>query len=123
MSETLSINSEMFQVMREQFDSVLKSIVQMLEAGDEGEINLKVGVDKKYEFEYDETLSKDVEKQRLDVKWDITRVIKAKKYKVDGRVKEDYYLETDEDGEIQLVKVEQISIFNGQGNKVVDMQR
>lgn len=123
MSEMLSINSDMFVVMREQFDTVLKSIVQLLEAGDEGEINIKVGVDKRYEYEYDDVLGEEVTKQRLNAEWDITRVIKAKKYKVEGRVMDDYYLQSDDDGEITVIKVEQVSMFDGQGNKVVEMRR
>jgi len=79
MAEKLSINSDMFEKMRNQFDDILNSIVRILEADDEGEINVKVGINKKYEFEYDEELGKEVEKQRLVADWDITRVIKAKK--------------------------------------------
>lgn len=123
MAEKLSINSDMFEKMRNQFDDILNSIVRILEADDEGEINVKVGINKKYEFEYDEELGKEVEKQRLVADWDITRVIKAKKYKVEGCTTEDYFFKQDEDGEIKLVKVEQISMFDGQGNKVVEMKR
>lgn len=123
MAEKLSINSEMFSNMRKQFDTVLNSIVQMLEAGDEGEINVKVNIDKRYLFEYDEDEDKEIEKQKLEASWDITRVIKAKKYKLDGRTLEDYYIEVNDDGDINLIKVEQVSMFDGQGNKVVEMRR
>lgn len=123
MSEKLSIKSELFDRMREQFDTMLGSIVQLLEAGDEGELNLKVTIDKRYLMDEQDEDGKTVEKQKINANWKLERVIKAKKFKVEGRNLSEFFLEQSEDGAIQINKVEQVSMFDGQGNKVVEMRR
>ena len=62
-------------------------------------------------------------KQKIDASWKIERVIKAKKFKVEGRNYEEFFLEKDEDGELKINKIEQVSMFDSQGNKVVEMRR
>lgn len=108
---SLSISSEMFKTMREQFDSVLTSIIKLMEAGDEGEITAKIEVKKKFLMDEVDNEGKTIEKTKLDADWDITRTIKAKKYKVEGSTQEDFFLEKDEDGNLVVNKVEQISLF------------
>jgi len=122
MSEKLSIQSELFSTMREQFDTILNSIVKILEAGDEGEISIKVALDKKYIFEADD-FGKEIKRQQIDASWDLTRIIKAKKYKVEGRNFEDFFLEENEDGELAINKIEQMSLFDSEGNEVIEMRR
>lgn len=121
--EKLSINSELFKRMREQFDTELSSIVQLLEAGDEGEITVKVEIDKKFLMDEIDEDGEPIEKQKIDASWKIERVIKAKKFKVEGRNYEEFFLEKDEDGELKINKIEQVSMFDSQGNKVVEMRR
>lgn len=111
MSEKLSINSELFDEMREQFDVILVSIIKIMEAGDEGEIALKVEVDKKYLMDESDEDGNNIGKQKIGVGWELQRIIKAKKYKVDGRNMNDFYLEEDRTGTLKINKVEQISIF------------
>lgn len=123
MSEKLSINSELFDKMREQFDTMLGSIVQLLEAGDEGEISLKVAIDKKFLMDEQDEDGKIIEKQKIDADWKLERVIKAKKFKVEGRNLSEFFLEKNEDGELEINKVEQINLFDSQGNKVLEMRR
>ncbi len=123
MPEKLSINSELFDRMREQFDTMLGSIVQLLEAGDEGEIRLKVAIDKRFLMDEQDENGNIVEKQKIDADWKLERVIKAKKFKIEGRNLSEFFLEQDEDGGLQINKVEQVSMFDGQGNKVVEMRR
>ena len=123
MSEKLSIKSELFDRMREQFDTMLGSIVKLLEAGDEGELNLKVTIDKRFLMDEQDDEGNTIEKQKIDASWKLERVIKAKKFKVEGRNLSEFFLEQNEDGAIQINKVEQVSLFDGQGNKVVEMRR
>lgn len=75
MSEKLSIDSELFDRMREQFDTMLSSIVKLLEAGDEGEITLKVGIDKSYLLDEEDEDGNSVERQKINVDWKLERVI------------------------------------------------
>lgn len=119
----LSINSEMFDSMRDQFDTSLNSIVKLLEEGDEGKITVKVGVDKGRLMDEVDKNGEPVEKKKISVDWKIERVIKAKKYKVEGWSVGGFFLEENEEGELNIVKVEQVSLFDNQGNKVVEMRR
>lgn len=119
----LSINSEMFDSMRDQFDTILNSIVKLLEEGDEGEITVKVGVDKGHLMDEVDKNGEPVEKKKISVDWKIERVIKAKKYKVEGWSVGDFFLEENEEGELNIVKVEQVSLFDNQGKKAVEMRR
>lgn len=120
MSQKLSIDSEVFDMLRNQFDTILNALVKQLGASDEGEINIKIKVDKSYSFEPDLSGEGEAETQKLDLSWDITRTVKAKKFKVSGRNMEEYFLEEDEDGAIKLKKLEQGSLFD---KKVVEIRR
>jgi hypothetical protein len=117
VSEKLSINSELFEKMRDQFDTMLNSIVMLLEAGDEGELTLKVGVDKKFLLNELDEDGNEVERKKVDVEWKLERIIKAKKYKLEGRNFSDFFLEEDDEG-LKLNKVEQVTLFDGSGNKI-----
>lgn len=106
MTEPLSINSDIFADMRSQFDSVLNSLVQLTEASDEAELTLKLKLEKEYSDDGEPELT-----ERLKASWSITRTIKAKKYKVEGWITDDYIIQTDDAGKVYLQKV-QISMFD-----------
>lgn len=107
MAEKLSINSDIFVVMREQFDVVLQSLVALTEGTDEGELTLKVKLNKQIQ-ESDEFV---FPKEFLTASWDITRTIKAKRHKVTGWVQDEYFIEKDEDGNTIISKA-QLSLFD-----------
>lgn len=110
MADKLSINSDIFAVMREQFDVVLQSLVALTEGTDESEITLKVKLDKQIQETEDSLFPKEF----LKASWDITRTIKAKKHKVTGWVQDEYFIETDNDGNTIISKA-QLSLFDKEG--------
>lgn len=107
MAEKLSISSDMFAVMRDQFDVVLQSLVALTEGSDEGEITLKVKLDKQIQGNEDTLFPTEV----LRASWDITRTIKAKKHKVSGRTQDEYIIGKDDDGKPVISKA-QVSLFD-----------
>jgi len=121
MPERLSINSEMFATMREQFDVILNSLTEQLSATDEAELSVKIKLRKEFTYEWNEDGLEEVEKQKIKASWDIVRTIKAKKYKVEGTLTEDFFLDKDEDGKLILRKVEQISMFDNLGNEIAKL--
>jgi len=102
MPERLSINSEMFATMREQFDDILNSLIEQMEVIDDAEITVKLKLSK--------VLAEDREK--ILASWDVVRTIKAKKFKVGGLVTDDYFLDKDEDGNLIIRGSDQISFFD-----------
>lgn len=123
MAEKLSISSDMFAVMRDQFDVVLQSLVALTEGAYEGEITLKVKLDKQIR-ENEDTL---FPTEALRASWDITRTLKAKKRKVSEWTRDEYFIWTqdeyikwtqdeyiigkDDDGKPVISKA-QVSIFD-----------
>lgn len=106
MEDKLSINSDIFVEMRDQFNVALRSLVTLVEASDEAELTLKIRLRKGYI----DVGTPDL-KETLKASWDITRIIKAKKHKVSGLVIDDYVVETDTDGNVVVSKV-QTSLFD-----------
>jgi len=113
VAEKISISSDMFAVMRDQFDVVLQSLVALTEGADEGEITLKVKLDKQIQGNEDTLFPTEV----LRASWDITRT--TKKHKVSGWTQDEYIISTqdeyiigkDDDGKPVISKA-QVSLFD-----------
>lgn len=106
MTEQLSINSDIFSNLREQFDIVLNSLISLTGSSDEAELTLKLKLNKEYP---DVTASEST--ALLKASWDITRTIKAKKFKIEGRVMDDYLIKQDDTGNVYVTKM-QTSLFD-----------
>ena len=112
MSEKLSINSELFSQMREQFDTILGSIIKILLQPLKLFHPRHLFPYKRFLMDEEDENGNKVEKQKINVGWELQRIIKAKKYKLDGRNMNDFYLEEDRSGTIRINKVEQVSLFS-----------
>lgn len=89
--EKLSIDSQPFEIMKQQFDDMLQSTLKQIGGSDTAELNVKITFNTDFAGE---------ETDALAIKWDITKTIKAKKYKVSGRPIEEPMIEVDVDGNI-----------------------
>lgn len=98
----LSINSALFNVLKTQFDDMLQSVVKQISGSDDAEISIKLKLAKDYAGD---------NADELQLSWDITKTIKAKKFKVSGRPQENPIINLEEDGQIVVYEVRQLSLF------------
>jgi len=107
--EKLGIKSAPFKVLREQFDDTLQSIIKQISGSDEAELQVKIKIRKGYAS--DDT-------DELDLSWDITKTIKAKKFKVSGWPEEKPIIRIGDDGKVEVFENQQISLFDEDSEEV-----
>lgn len=105
--EKLSINSTPFDNLRIQFDDMLQSTIKQISGSDDAEINIKLKLAKDYAGDNAE---------ELQMSWDVTKTIKAKKFKVSGRPKDNPIINIEEDGHIVVYEMRQLSLLDDEEN-------
>lgn len=100
--EKLNINSAPFDNLRAQFDDMLQSTIKQIGGSDDAEISIKLKLAKDYAGD---------DADELQLSWDITKTIKAKKYKVSGRPQDNPIINIEENGQIVMYELRQLSLL------------
>jgi hypothetical protein len=101
--EKLNINSAPFDTLRVQFDDMLQSTIKQIGGSDNAEITIKLKLAKDYAGD---------NADELQLSWDITKTIKAKKYKISGRPQDNPIINIEEDGHIVVYEIRQLSLLD-----------